>query len=39
MYEEWCDFCDQPRKCHNIEGELYCIACKQKIADEAEVST
>lgn len=31
MYSEWCDNCEKPMKCHNADGRLYCIGCKQPV--------
>jgi primosomal protein N' len=31
MYEEWCDECEKPMKCHNHRGQLYCIECKTEL--------
>lgn len=35
MYEEWCETCEQPMKCHNVDGTLICISCKQPLASVA----
>ena len=32
MYEKWCETCERPMKCHNEDGTLYCIGCKQQLA-------
>lgn len=31
MYEMWCDTCEREMKCHNHDGFLYCIGCKEQI--------
>lgn len=31
MYERWCDTCEKPMKCHNDQGNLFCVGCKSLV--------
>lgn len=33
MFTRYCDTCEKPQKCHNEDGNLYCIGCKFKIGE------